>query len=678
MKVQKVMTRISAVLLGASIIIYSIPMHVIAKGDVDITEHSVRDKLSIIPNIEHIDKTSNGTQKSDWVVEETNNEIRLRTYKGESTDIIIPSEIDGKQVFINGPGFTTKLSPEVTSVIFLSENGKKVKIKGGLISFFYRYDKLKKVDMSGLDLSNITSFNDLFGYCSSLTEIKGLNNIDTSNIDNIRFMFQHCTSLKDISFLENWDITNIKEFDGLFIGCESLEDITPLRNWDTSKVEDFSVMFEGCKSLHDITPLQNWNVANVTSMSYMFRGCSSLKYVDLSMWKPVNLNNAEGMFSEMGKIGDTLFVNLGQWNLENVSIGNIFLGVGESAYNVLVVTNDKKLENYNYKGRYMSGNRMNFNASGGIFADGSNWKEARPLYTIPDTSYSTVESIIENIKKEIDIPVKEGHRFNGWRSEAVYSNNVIALLNQTFNATWQPNIYNVNFNSQGGSNVMGQTIEYDKMIQEPIPPIKLGYTFHGWYKEKDYQTKWNFYTDRMPADNVTLYAKWILNTVELNHIPTINAVDKILSVGDKFNPLDGVTAYDKEDGYITLTKANIIANNVDMNQAGTYYITYKVTDSKGASIVKTITVTVNEKATKPEEKPENTPIEKPSQDGSDSTPTEKPSQDGKDNTPTIKPDKSPQTGDVSNLALWGFMFIGSSGMLLSFKRRNRKNNKLDV
>ena len=145
---------------------------------------------------------------------------------------------------------------------------------------------------------------------------------------------------------------------------------------------------------------------------------------------------------------------------------------------------------------------------------------------------------------------------------------------------------------------------------------------------------------------------------ELNHVPTINATDKVLTVGDNFNPLDGVTVHDTEDGDIILTEANIISNNVDMSQAGTYSITYKVTDSKGATTVKTITVTVNSKAT--------TPLLNP-----DSRPKEKTSQDGNSNVTTSKPNKLPQTGDASNLGLLGLMLAGSGGMLLGLNRKKK-------
>lgn len=115
---------------------------------------------------------------------------------------------------------------------------------------------------------------------------------------------------------------------------------------------------------------------------------------------------------------------------------------------------------------------------------------------------------------------------------------------------------------------------------------------------------------------------------------------------------------DPEDGDIILTEANIISNNVDMSQAGTYSITYKVTDSKGATTVKTITVTVNSKAT--------TPLLNP-----DSRPKEKTSQDGNSNVTTSKPNKLPQTGDASNLGLLGLMLAGSGGMLLGLNRKKK-------
>lgn len=80
----------------------------------------------------------------------------------------------------------------------------------------------------------------------------------------------------------------------------------------------------------------------------------------------------------------------------------------------------------------------------------------------------------------------------------------------------------------------------------------------------------------------------------INVIPEIIAEDKVLTVGETLNVLVGVTAFDKEDGNLT-DQIKVIENNVDTSKAGVYKIVYKVTDSQGASVTKTIKVTVKEK-----------------------------------------------------------------------------------
>ncbi len=149
-------------------------------------------------------------------------------------------------------------------------------------------------------------------------------------------------------------------------------------------------------------------------------------------------------------------------------------------------------------------------------------------------------------------------------------------------------------------------------------------------------------------------------TYVANRAPVIQAEDKTITVGDKFDPLKDVTATDKEDGNITLTKDNVIKNEVDTTKAGTYEVTYKVTDSQGASITKTIKVTVVAK---------DTPVvpDKPDNDGN------KPNTD---NPNTNKPDSADKsaggvkTGDNANVMLWGVLLVLSGvGIYVLFKKR---------
>ena len=80
--------------------------------------------------------------------------------------------------------------------------------------------------------------------------------------------------------------------------------------------------------------------------------------------------------------------------------------------------------------------------------------------------------------------------------------------------------------------------------------------------------------------------------VAMNSIPVINASDVVIQLGEEFNPLNGVTATDKEDGEIK--DIEVVRENVDINLAGEYEVTYKATDSSKASSIKTIKVIVND------------------------------------------------------------------------------------
>lgn len=81
--------------------------------------------------------------------------------------------------------------------------------------------------------------------------------------------------------------------------------------------------------------------------------------------------------------------------------------------------------------------------------------------------------------------------------------------------------------------------------------------------------------------------------------PVINASDRQVELNSTFDPLEGVTATDAEDGDIPLTDLNIVYNDVDTSKAGTYHVTYSVLDSGGLEGRKTITVTVGDANTPP-------------------------------------------------------------------------------
>ena len=188
----------------------------------------------------------------------------------------------------------------------------------------------------------------------------------------------------------------------------------------------------------------------------------------------------------------------------------------------------------------------------------------------------------------------------------------------------------------------GETVELEKNLYE-----REGYQFVGWNTKADgtgdaysYNPKTGEFegTFEVPAHDVTLYAQWAFNMVTINAAPTIKAEDKVVTVGNKFDPMDGVTAKDAEDGDLT-DKIEITKNTVDLTKAGTYEITYEVKDKEGNKATKTITVTVKEKD-----------VVKPDTNKGDSTNT-------------------PKTGDTAQVGFFALLVSCSAALLSLLKRR---------
>ncbi|MBC6314241.1 immunoglobulin-like domain-containing protein [Listeria grandensis] len=97
------------------------------------------------------------------------------------------------------------------------------------------------------------------------------------------------------------------------------------------------------------------------------------------------------------------------------------------------------------------------------------------------------------------------------------------------------------------------------------------------------------------SDNNTT-TKTITVTVLTDDAPILTTNDVYLKVGDTFEPLAGITANDTEDGNLT-NKIKVETNTVDMTQAGTYAVSYSVTDADGneTTIQRHIYVRTNDK-----------------------------------------------------------------------------------
>lgn len=170
----------------------------------------------------------------------------------------------------------------------------------------------------------------------------------------------------------------------------------------------------------------------------------------------------------------------------------------------------------------------------------------------------------------------------------------------------------------------GEKVTAKDPAQKEISVDGGKWTFQG------YDTKEQIVEDK----DLTFTGTWKFTSIKplstLNEAPNLQVKDAEITVGETLNLKDLIIkATDKEDG--DLKDKVEITGGFDNNKVGTYKITYKVTDSKGAAATKQATVTVKEK-TNPQPEPKPNPQPQPE-------PKPKPKPEPK---PTPQPAPTPQ------------------------------------
>ena len=142
--------------------------------------------------------------------------------------------------------------------------------------------------------------------------------------------------------------------------------------------------------------------------------------------------------------------------------------------------------------------------------------------------------------------------------------------------------YHIYFESNGGSEVETITALSNADLSEPEKPTKDGFVFKGWYLDENLTEEFKF--DKMPAEDITVYAKWVIdykivegedqvyNNLENSSDLTIKteSVDskfkEVIVNGEVVDPSNYV--FDAENNTITLN-----AEYLKKLDVGTYSIT---------------------------------------------------------------------------------------------------------
>lgn len=109
-----------------------------------------------------------------------------------------------------------------------------------------------------------------------------------------------------------------------------------------------------------------------------------------------------------------------------------------------------------------------------------------------------------------DTFINQGGSFDGWYQNLSWETQWNGNVTQPLRIYAKGNVpqYTVTFETNNDST----TIEEQKLLAGekvvvPDAPVKAGFTFGGWYKDKKFTTPWEFSIDKV-SENITLYAKW--------------------------------------------------------------------------------------------------------------------------------------------------------------------------
>lgn len=113
---------------------------------------------------------------------------------------------------------------------------------------------------------------------------------------------------------------------------------------------------------------------------------------------------------------------------------------------------------------------------------------------------------------DLEQPTRDGYDFAGWYKDPAlgqpwdFANDTV-LSDITLYAKWAANLMTVHFETNGGTEISPQMVEFGGLVLRPTDPLRTGYNFDGWYKDPGFSEAWDFTLDAVKAPT-TLYAKW--------------------------------------------------------------------------------------------------------------------------------------------------------------------------
>lgn len=376
-----------------------------------------------------------------------------------------------------------------------------------------------------------------FSGCTSLTEIKNINNLKTDNVTNMWSMFASCKSLTSLN-LSSFNTEKVTDMNNMFFQCSGLTSLN-LTSFNTAVVTDMSNMFNGCSQLTTLD-LSSFNTINVIGMSVMFNNCPKLTSLNLSNFNTANVTDMKSMFSGCY---DLKSLNISSFNTENViHMSNMF-------YGCMGLTS---LELTSFNTKNVTDMSLMFNGCSGLSAIlvGNNWSATKATDEVNLMFYGCRNLIGEK----------------GTTYDANYTKTSYARIDDPVNGNpgYLSSAYTIIYNLDGGALPDGYTNYYQyagdvASADYPLPtPTKGGFTFDGWTGSNGETPEKNVKISKGSTGNFHYTANWTQNyyTVTLPTGMEFHAPEGVTLPSDNKYAYNSTVYIKAKDGYKVTSATN--------------------------------------------------------------------------------------------------------------------------
>ncbi|EMY4487983.1 InlB B-repeat-containing protein [Listeria monocytogenes] len=327
-------------------------------------------------------------------------------------------------------------------------------------------------DLEGIQyLNNLSS---LYVYFNEITDISVI-----SKLYNLKHVYLDENQINDISALSN--LTNLTE---LSLGSTQISDISALSN--LTNLTALSLSDNQLNNLDALSGLQNLKLLNLkktqTSDISALSGLTNLDnlYLGYNQISDIStlsgLKNLENLYLEHNQIRDISPLS-SLTKLTGLTLFKQEIMNDPIMYNpAITISNDIK------------------DVSGSLIAPA----------TISDNGTYTNPNITWNLSSYLN---EVSYTFRQTVTVGNATDDFYGTVRQPLQAI--PVDYTATFDVNGTETK--ESVETGDFLTEPAEPTKEGYTFIDWYDAKTGGNKWDFSTDKMPAEDMTLYAQFSIN-----------------------------------------------------------------------------------------------------------------------------------------------------------------------